>query len=53
MRICVFCGSSPGFRPEYLGAAQALGADTDRVLLDVLGLTDDEVKRLRLAGALG
>jgi crotonobetainyl-CoA:carnitine CoA-transferase CaiB-like acyl-CoA transferase len=35
------------------GAAPALGADTDRVLLDVLGLTDDEVKRLRLAGALG
>ena len=35
------------------GAAPALGADTDRVLLDVLGLTEDEVKRLRLSGALG
>ena len=24
-RICVFCGSSPGARPEYLAAATALG----------------------------
>ncbi len=24
-RICVFCGSSPGVRPEYSAAAQALG----------------------------
>jgi uncharacterized protein (TIGR00730 family) len=24
-RICVFCGSSPGARPEYLAAARALG----------------------------
>ncbi|WP_420126094.1 TIGR00730 family Rossman fold protein [Longimicrobium sp.] len=24
-RICVFCGSSPGLRPEYAAAAQALG----------------------------
>lgn len=24
-RICVFCGSSPGARPEYLQAAQQLG----------------------------
>ncbi len=24
-RICVFCGSSPGSRPEYLQAAQQLG----------------------------
>ncbi|MBN1873923.1 MAG: TIGR00730 family Rossman fold protein [Anaerolineae bacterium] len=24
-RICVFCGSSPGARPEYLQAARALG----------------------------
>jgi len=24
-RICVFCGSSPGTRPEYSAAAQALG----------------------------
>src|SRR5687768_1535075 len=24
-RICVFCGSSPGNRPEYLAAAQKLG----------------------------
>ncbi|MEN4042722.1 MAG: TIGR00730 family Rossman fold protein [Anaerolineaceae bacterium] len=24
-RICVFCGSSPGARPEYLDAAAALG----------------------------
>jgi hypothetical protein len=24
--ICVFCGSSPGGRPEYLEAAQAVGA---------------------------
>jgi uncharacterized protein (TIGR00730 family) len=25
-RICVFCGSSPGARPEYAAAARALGA---------------------------
>ncbi|MBN2399184.1 MAG: TIGR00730 family Rossman fold protein, partial [Candidatus Aminicenantes bacterium] len=25
-RICVFCGSSPGARPEYAGAARQLGA---------------------------
>lgn len=24
-RICVFCGSKPGLRPEYLAAAQGLG----------------------------
>ena len=24
-RICVFCGSSPGARPEYVQAAQQLG----------------------------
>mgnify|MGYP003350100287 CR=1 FL=1 len=25
MRVCVYCGSSPGRRPEYAGAAEALG----------------------------
>lgn len=25
-RICVFCGSSPGSRPEYLAAAKSLGS---------------------------
>lgn len=25
MRVCVYCGSSPGRRPEYAAAAQALG----------------------------
>ena len=25
-RVCVFCGSSPGARPEYVQAARALGA---------------------------
>ena len=25
-RICVFCGSSPGARPEYAAAARAMGA---------------------------
>ena len=25
-RICVFCGSSPGVKPEYARAAQQLGA---------------------------
>lgn len=24
-RLCVFCGSNPGVRPDYLAAAQALG----------------------------
>lgn len=26
-RICVFCGSSPGARPEYVGAARQLGRE--------------------------
>ena len=26
MRVCVFCGSSPGVRPAYLEAARAFGA---------------------------
>lgn len=26
MRVCVFCGSSPGKRPEYLEAARELGS---------------------------
>ena len=25
MRLCVFCGSNEGFRPEYRNAAVALG----------------------------
>ena len=25
--ICVYCGSSPGRQPEYVQAAQALGAE--------------------------
>ena len=29
-RICVFCGSSPGTRPEYLQAAEALGRECVR-----------------------
>jgi uncharacterized protein (TIGR00730 family) len=29
-RICVFCGSSPGSRPEYRSAAEALGAELAR-----------------------
>ena len=29
-RICVFCGSNPGARPEYLEAARALGATLAR-----------------------
>ena len=24
--VCVYCGSSPGFRPEYAEAARVLGA---------------------------
>ncbi len=35
------------------GAAPGLGADTDRVLPDVLGLSDDDVAALRRSGALG
>jgi len=27
-RICVFCGSSPGSRPEYRAAADELECDT-------------------------
>jgi uncharacterized protein (TIGR00730 family) len=29
-RICVYCGSSPGGRPEYIGAATLLGAELAR-----------------------
>jgi uncharacterized protein (TIGR00730 family) len=29
-RICVFAGSSPGARPEYAAAAQALGREMAR-----------------------
>jgi len=29
-RICVFCGSSPGSRPEYRAAAEELGAELAR-----------------------
>jgi hypothetical protein len=29
-RICVFCGSSPGVRPDYAGAATALGGELAR-----------------------
>ncbi|HET7229185.1 MAG TPA: TIGR00730 family Rossman fold protein [Longimicrobium sp.] len=29
-RVCVFCGSNPGFRPEYMDAARAVG----RVLVE-------------------
>ena len=29
-RICVFCGSSPGSRPEYRSAAEELGAELVR-----------------------
>jgi crotonobetainyl-CoA:carnitine CoA-transferase CaiB-like acyl-CoA transferase len=35
------------------GAAPALGADTDAVLQDILGLTAAEVLRLRRCGAMG
>jgi crotonobetainyl-CoA:carnitine CoA-transferase CaiB-like acyl-CoA transferase len=35
------------------GAAPELGADTDRVLRDVLGLSDDAVAALRQSGACG
>ncbi len=35
------------------GSAPDLGADTDAVLRDVLGLSDDRIAELRVAGALG
>lgn len=35
------------------GPAPDLGADTDAVLRDVLGLSDDRISELRTAGALG
>ncbi len=35
------------------GAAPGLGADTDAVLRDVLGLADDRIAALRRSGALG
>jgi hypothetical protein len=30
-RICVFCGSSPGSRPEYRAAAEELGTELARL----------------------
>ena len=35
------------------GAAPGLGADTDAVLAEVLGLSGDEIAALRASGALG
>ena len=36
--VCVYCGSSPGFRPEYAEAARALGqAMAERGLALVYG----------------
>jgi crotonobetainyl-CoA:carnitine CoA-transferase CaiB-like acyl-CoA transferase len=35
------------------GPAPALGADTDAVLRDVLGMSVDEIAQLRTGGALG
>jgi benzylsuccinate CoA-transferase BbsF subunit len=35
------------------GAAPGLGADTDNVLMDVLGMSVDDVAGLRRSGALG
>jgi uncharacterized protein (TIGR00730 family) len=29
-RICVFCGSSPGSRPEYGAAAEEMGRELER-----------------------
>ena len=29
-RICVFCGSSPGSRPEYRAATEEMGAELVR-----------------------
>ncbi|HEY3908698.1 MAG TPA: CoA transferase [Stellaceae bacterium] len=35
------------------GAAPGLGADTETVLTEVLGLSEDEIARLRISGGLG
>jgi crotonobetainyl-CoA:carnitine CoA-transferase CaiB-like acyl-CoA transferase len=35
------------------GPAPDLGADTDRILADVLGLSPERVAELRTSGALG
>ena len=35
------------------GPSPALGADTDMVLRDVLGITDDEIGRMRAEGVFG
>jgi len=36
MRLCVFCGSSPGHDPSYLEAARALGAALARERIDLV-----------------
>ncbi|MGH7046131.1 MAG: hypothetical protein ACREE2_07040, partial [Stellaceae bacterium] len=38
---------------RHAGAAPGLGADTDAVLAEVLGLASDEIIGLRQSGALG
>src|SRR5262245_14873900 len=35
-RVCVFCGSSPGLKPEYGAAAAALGAELARRGIDLV-----------------
>lgn len=35
-RICVFCGSSPGAKPDYLRAAKALGEELARLDLGLV-----------------
>jgi predicted Rossmann-fold nucleotide-binding protein len=35
-RICVFCGSSPGSRPEYRAAAEEMAAKLVRRIIGLL-----------------
>jgi uncharacterized protein (TIGR00730 family) len=35
-RICVYCGSNPGKRPEYLAAAQSLGREFARLGIETV-----------------
>ena len=60
-RICVFCGSSSGTRPEYAGAARALAGELvtrrlggfpklgDRLPLGQHELTVEEVDGVRVS----
>jgi len=52
-KICVFCGSSPGAKPEYARAAKELGATIARMGIEVIyGASDLGLMGIMAQGAL-